>query len=359
MDTPPEESFDNLTKLAAKSFDVDVALLSLVDEDRLWLKARHGLEVDEVPREESLCNAVVREGRTVEIPDTLDDSEAQRNSLVTERGIRMYYGVPVRSPDGSVIGTFCLLNDSPRQLSSGEVERLETMAEQAQILVRNYSRLQDARLLEELTNNSTGALFVVDPDTGQFVYGNDSALDSLQYSRDELLSRHVQDVDSQIGEDLQWETFVQMVKQEGTVEFESMHVREDGSKFPVELTVDQVSVDGKQYLVAESRDTTEKQQRLQERREREEQFRRMAENINEIFWMFTPDWEEVIFINETQYEDIFGLPAEEIYEDATAFLEGVHPEDRHRVEEAMAEVSEGREIELEYRVDPNRSVLSP
>ncbi len=142
LDTPPEEEFDNLTKLAGRLFEAPIALISLVDEDRLWFKSNHGIDFREVQREASMCNAVVLRKETVSIPDTNQDPCAQANSLTTDKGIRSYLGAPIIGPGNHVLGTFCVLDTRSREFSDGDVEQIQTLANEVMSRFKHIKKNQ-------------------------------------------------------------------------------------------------------------------------------------------------------------------------------------------------------------------------
>ncbi|HEX6016140.1 MAG TPA: MBL fold metallo-hydrolase [Geminicoccaceae bacterium] len=125
LDTEPEERFDRLTRLAAALFDVPIALVSLVDRDRQWLKSHHGLDVSETPREVSFCAHAILDREVVVVPDSLLDPRFADNPVVTgESRVRFYAGCPLILPGGSCAGTLCLVDTRPRELSEDEVQLL-------------------------------------------------------------------------------------------------------------------------------------------------------------------------------------------------------------------------------------------
>lgn len=139
LDTPGDAGFDNLTRLAAGVFDVPIALVSLVDENRQWFKSSYGLCVAETARDLSFCTHVVQSGQILIIPDALEDPRFAHNPLVTgEPGIRFYAGAPIHSVSGFVLGTLCLLDTQPRQLSARQADYLADMARQADQLIQMH-----------------------------------------------------------------------------------------------------------------------------------------------------------------------------------------------------------------------------
>jgi diguanylate cyclase (GGDEF)-like protein len=129
LDTPPEERFDRLTRVARRLFDTPIALMSLVDADRQWFKSRPGLDFPQTPREHSFCaHAILGEGVFV-VPDALEDERFRDNPLVRSfPEIRFYAGCPVRAPDGSALGTLCVIDHEPREVREDDVEALRDLA---------------------------------------------------------------------------------------------------------------------------------------------------------------------------------------------------------------------------------------
>ena len=133
LDTPPEERFDRLTRLAKRMFDVPIALVSLVDEDRQWFKSCTGLEATETSREISFCGHAILDDRVFMIPDALEDERFFDNPLVTEEPfIRFYGGCPLRFPNGHRLGTLCLIDTRPREFDEEDLQSLRDLAELAE-----------------------------------------------------------------------------------------------------------------------------------------------------------------------------------------------------------------------------------
>jgi len=129
LDTPPEERFDRLTRLARRLFDVPIALVSLVDEKRQWFLSKEGVVAKETPREWSFCSVAIETGERLVLPDALEDPRFRQNPLVTEDpSIRFYAGQPIRAPGGAFVGTLCIIDREPRELSDEDQSLLADMA---------------------------------------------------------------------------------------------------------------------------------------------------------------------------------------------------------------------------------------
>ena len=121
LDTPPEVAFDRITTLAARLFNMPIALISLVDESRAWFKSCIGFDAREVPREDTLCSFALLTDEPLIVPDAqLDDRFACNPFVQSEPGVRFYASAPLLSRDGFNLGTLCLLDGQPRDALSAE-----------------------------------------------------------------------------------------------------------------------------------------------------------------------------------------------------------------------------------------------
>lgn len=133
LDTPAEERFDRITRLAARLFDVPIALISLVDEERQWFKSRVGDVAQQTTREESFCAHAILGSQALVVSDALGDDRFADNPLVaSEPCVRFYAGHPIAAPDGSVVGTLCLIDHQPRDFGAAELKVLIDLAAMAE-----------------------------------------------------------------------------------------------------------------------------------------------------------------------------------------------------------------------------------
>lgn len=150
LDTVPEEVFDDLADLAAHICEAPVAMISLVDENRQWFKARVGTSTKETSRDISFCaHAILNDGLLV-ISDATKDPRFNDNPMVTgPQKIRFYAGAPLVTPDGHALGTLCVLDKQPRKLRSEQLEALRVLAHHvvSQLELRRHAReLAEARV---------------------------------------------------------------------------------------------------------------------------------------------------------------------------------------------------------------------
>lgn len=129
LDTPAEERFDVLTRLAAKLFQVPICYVALVEDERQWFKSRIGLQECQTSRQVAFCSHTILRHEPLIIPDTHLDPRFVNNPLVTgEPNVRAYAGVPLRGPGGHNVGTLCLADHEPRYFTAHDVEVLQEIA---------------------------------------------------------------------------------------------------------------------------------------------------------------------------------------------------------------------------------------
>ncbi len=159
LDTPAEERFDRITRMAQRLLNVPIALISLVDEDRQWFKSRQGLELTETPRAFSFCAHAIAADDVFHVADAGADARFADNPLVLgDPTIRFYAGCPISAPDGSKLGTLCVIDRQPRQLSESDVEALHDLAQMVESeIAQAHTALTDH--LTGLSNRRAFALF--------------------------------------------------------------------------------------------------------------------------------------------------------------------------------------------------------
>lgn len=126
---PRDGSFDRITAIAARVFSVPIAIVSVVDHDRIWFSSHHGLDIEEIGREAGLCaSAILYDGPWV-VEDARLDPRALANPLVAgDFGLQFYAGVPLRTHDGFQLGTLCVLDFAPRRATDSELATLTDLA---------------------------------------------------------------------------------------------------------------------------------------------------------------------------------------------------------------------------------------
>ena len=132
LDGFAETAFDDLTRMAAETFDVPMSAITIVDGDRQWFKSRVGIEPSEMPRELAFCAQAIKtpDELTVVEDTTLDERFAGSPLVTGEPGLRFYAAAPLRLSSGHAIGTVCVLDTKPRKVDRNRMETLRFMADQ-------------------------------------------------------------------------------------------------------------------------------------------------------------------------------------------------------------------------------------
>lgn len=151
LDTPPEKTFDDLTRLAADLFKTPMAVIGLLDVDRYWFKSKVGLEVAEIPRRGAFCDYAVWQRDPLVVPDMLTDERfATHPMVVSDPSVRFYAAAPLIAPDGYPVGTLCVFDLVPREFGPKEKEILRVLADQVVALLE-LRRLAEIKAQREET----------------------------------------------------------------------------------------------------------------------------------------------------------------------------------------------------------------
>ena len=364
LNTPPEAEYDSLTRLAALVAGVPVAAITLLDDDRPWVKSRFCRD-DSVPlpREGTFCALAVDQDDILVIPDTLGDQRVAASvAVVADPFIRFYAGVPLIAPNAARLGTLCLLDQKPQSLTADQVDALRTIA--AQIIARLELRLQRsglplppadppteiealrARLAAEVAErkaverqlffqanmyqNVSDAVIAFDSDfTVQSWNHGAEALYGI--SGDEILGRNVADFidttyDGAPREEI-WQTFQTVGTWSGRAR---QTLRGDGRVLNVTAFLSQIlDAEGSAAgIAAVYRDVTDERFAQSALAESERQFRRLAENLPEYIYILDLGSLKTRYANKSSF---LGFGRDEWQ--STALLDLVHEED-------LAEVSD-------------------
>lgn len=156
LDTPPDGYFDEITSLAAKLFDVPIAIVTLVDTDRIWFKSSHGLDVDHIPRDPGLCSSAIMSNDIYIVENASLDPRTLANPLVAGiMGLKFYAAAPLTSREGYNLGTLCIIDKTPRTLNSRESSILMQLS---RIVMGQFEiKLQSRLMIKELEKNISGS----------------------------------------------------------------------------------------------------------------------------------------------------------------------------------------------------------
>jgi PAS domain S-box-containing protein len=217
LDTLPEQEFNDLSRLAALICGTPIALVSLVDVNRQWFKSKVGIDEPETPRDIAFCAHAILEPGVMVVRDALEDERFRSNPLVTgDPNVRFYAGAPLRTQDGYALGTICVVDRVPRDLTAEQLEALKALSRLVVTeleLRRSVTDLSQAMRERQLIEGEIDQLFDLSLDLfciagfdGYFKRVNPAWEKTLGISKDELLSRpyidfvHPDDREATLGE---------------------------------------------------------------------------------------------------------------------------------------------------------------
>ncbi|WP_052401245.1 sensor histidine kinase [Muricoccus aerilatus] len=193
LDTPREADFDDIVAIASEVCGAPIALVSLVDADRQWFKARHGVGLSATPLDGAFCPHSFPDKELLVVPDATRDPRFRDSPLVTgPLGIRFYAGAPLVTPDGFALGTVCVIDTKPRELTEAQARTLRALARQVITLLElrralrrghaHEAKLAEAQalqqvLINELAHRTKNNLAMVQAIVGQTLRGAGSVVE--------------------------------------------------------------------------------------------------------------------------------------------------------------------------------------
>lgn len=164
LDTPPDGTFDRVTTLAARRFEVPISIISIVDHDRIWFKSHHGLDVKQIGRDPGLCASAILSEMPHILSNAALDPRSLANPLVAgDFGLRFYAGVPLRTHDGYNLGTLCVIDKEPRPVNQKQIDDLKDLAsvvmDQMELRLSARQAIAQAQLMaKEIDHRVTNSL---------------------------------------------------------------------------------------------------------------------------------------------------------------------------------------------------------
>ena len=286
LDTPREPVFDDLTRLAAQICGTPIALISVVDRQRHWFKSIIGVDLTEMPRRNTFCDHTIWHDDLLVVPDAALDPRFAACSVVQEEPhVRFYAGVPLRTPSGHALGTFCVLDRRPRRLDSRQREALCALTRQvlAQMelkrtiheLRRTATERQAAEAalrkseerFQKFMNSGPAVAYVKDA-MGRFVYVNEPTARRFQIPAAEWLGKTDAELLGQTSSDAVVEHDLSVLNDERTVVAEEAVPTPDGArywqsyKFLLHDDAGQKQVGGMSFDITERKAAEQERERL-------------------------------------------------------------------------------------------------
>jgi PAS domain S-box-containing protein len=345
LDTPPEPSFDRITRLATQLFGVPIALVSLVDQDRQWFKSCIGLDVRQTDRQLSFCAHAILSDEAFVVPDALLDARFADNELVTgETGIRFYAGAPLKGRDGLNVGSLCVIDTAPREFSEQDkvnlcdlaamvVDELELRRAGRSLQLEIAERKQNEerlRLLESVVVTANDAILIteaepVDEPGPRILYVNDSFTRMTGYSLEDVRGKTPRILQ---GPDTGHEARNKIrtaLKRWRPVVVELINYHKDGTPFWVEISIVPVANEKGWFThwVSVQRDVTQRKQSEESLRAAEERYRLLADNSLDLIGLL--DLEGTVLYASPSHFHVLGYTDTELVNHNIFGI--IHPDD--------------------------------
>ena len=323
LETLAEAQYDGIARLAAAICGTPIALVSLVDRDRHWFKARVGLDATEVPRYGSFCDHAVATPGPFVVPDALADDRFRDNPLVAGApGLRFYAGVPVTGPGGLVLGALCVIDRVPRELTAAQLDGLVTLAGQVAVPLatgRRVAELEQAQArvgveqerFRAFMDNSPAFAFMKD-EAGRFVYVSEPLARGLSVPAECWLGRTDAELwGEEVGAALRHTDLAVLASGQPRTLYETVPTAGGNSvywhvsKFPF------TDAAGQRFLAGTAVDRTAEKDAADALRVSEEKLRAVVGGLAEGVLLVDTDSKAVLEANDAAAQ-LFGYPAAEL-----------------------------------------------
>jgi diguanylate cyclase (GGDEF)-like protein/PAS domain S-box-containing protein len=336
--------FDNITALAAELVQAPVALISLVDADRIWFKSVHGLDVRELPRDDGLCSTAIEQDAPHVVEDTFASPRARNHPLVTaDPAIRFYAGVPLKADDGRMLGVLGVMDFKPRTLPAAVLRQLQSLAlltvdqlDMVRTLARVDALARGDRRFRLLFEKIADPMLLLDPESGIFIDWNPAAMAMLRYpDRSEIAAlctgrwtsrrrRSRTDVIPPEGRGNDGHRAAR-----GSHRFEWAICSPYRDELVIEVLLTSLSMDGRQVFITTWRDLTQQKQAERDCGTAKIRWKFAIEGSGDGLW----DWnipECTVFFTR-RWKAMLGFDEDEIGNDLSEWSSRVHPDDLAQV----------------------------
>ena len=367
MDSLSEQEFNAITKLAASICGVPIALISLLDENRQWFKAKFGIDVDETPRNISFCQHAILDTKIFEVENALENPIFAQNPLVTSQpDIRFYAGAPLIDPNGYNLGTLCVIDTIPKRLTEEQKDSLETLASEVVSLILLRKSKQDMEVAKNEMEAMLSGLqegIVFQNTKAEIMRCNESAEKILGLSYDQMIGKTSVDPSwraiHEDGSDFPGNTHPAIVTLETKLPLSNIimgvHKPNDELTWISINSVPMFSKETKELtgVICTFKDITESKLQQDKIKENEELLEKSQKIAKICSWSFNYQTKEVKWSKE--YISIFDISPEiqqETYnDDFSIFYNKIHPEDIENFHKTIKEATlNNHSFDIEYRI---------
>ncbi|MFZ4557988.1 MAG: PAS domain S-box protein, partial [Pseudanabaena sp.] len=237
LDTLPEQVYDDLTQLAADICGTPIALISLVDKDRQWFKSRVGIDATETPRDISFCGHAVAANAILNVPDASLDPRFADNPLVTKAPkIRFYAGVPLITDDNFALGTLCVIDRQPHDLTEQQIRQLEALSRLVISQLELRLKEESLRILASVVESSVDAIITKTVE-GIITSWNPAAERLFGYSEAEAIGQPISMLIPPDRLDEEPQIVARIMREERVENFETVLTSKEGKRTEVSATI--------------------------------------------------------------------------------------------------------------------------
>ncbi len=367
LDTPPEEAYDNLARLAVQICKTSIALISFVDTNRQWIKANVGFDGQEIPRDIAFCAHTILGNEPFIVPDATQDGRFVDMPHVTavDSGIRFYAGIPLLTPTGHAVGTLCVMDQTPKQLEIRQLQALRMLGRQVlsrlelrrrqyeleQGLALHREREQEkAEIIRAIDHHGLAGLAFLDKH-GCFTYMNPAHAEIYGYKPEELIGRSWKTLYAPEWiatiEQQQFPTILDTGRWTGEVQ----GLTKSGQEIYVDLSfvLSQQELDPNRWLMCTCHDVT---WRVVQQRQLEANQNSLAQ-AQALAHLGSWEWDLVAGTQSWSDEQfrIFGYEPRSLMPTGETFRQAIHPDDRVNVFQAVEHaLHQNRPYEVTCRI---------
>ena len=244
---------------------------------------------------------------------------------------------------------YIIKDHNQRYLALLPVVLVEVVRKHSDRMARQHMEeaLQDSEMkYRSLFEHANDSIFIIDPATRRFLDINDNAAKRLGYTKAELLRLTTDDIDAPMAAHRNHE-LIRKLAETGNVIFEHAHLHKEGIEIPVEISARAINYGDRQVIQNIVRDITERKLSEAAIRKSEERFRQLAENIQQVFWISSPDWKKFIYISPA-YEKVWGQTCKSLYQQPRSWFDAIVEEDRTQVKTATNQRNAGDFLSLKF-----------